>query len=797
LTYALKLATSRRSLWGPALIMALLQVLPASAAAQWAPGAALALGLTGDVGLAAALLPSWARPGALLALGAAFFVAHARVQAVAIWLSDDRHPPSARAAWSGTARAWRASALLSLGVNGALLAGLAALVVAVRSAPEALASWALLAGAGALVAVRIVARIRLTLAQRGVLLDGRPPSMAWAEARAEVASRRQEVAATWIALAAAGVALWFGGRLVTPALQDTALSFPAGSAAALAREAAQLAVAVPLEGTLIVIALGAWTALHRGIAETPARARDGARDGWLSGALAAVLLLVVAGNGVPTAVERSYEANRRARAAALAARTIEPADVMRSAPPSAAGAPGAPSYEVEAELDDEVLRWTTTIVYTNRTGESLSDLGVNIYPAAFERAVEDIPLARDLIAADASGRLAAELRPGELTIGRPMVNGKPVAYDIEDTALTIALERPLRPGGLVTVELPLKMRLPVFPERFGVWKEVTLLGNFVPVVAQRERGRWRLDPYVGVGDPFFSEAANHRLVIEVDEDLGVVGSGTLVAVEQAPEPGRVRWKFELPAGRDPALAVSRLLRGLETRRAGLTLRAWYAGGDGLAAARALQDAADAAARYSSWFGALPFDEVELLVRAGALGGMEYPGFVTVTDGTPGDVGLGPLPELMRYAGFARAAGRYVVAHEIGHQWWYAAVGNDQVEEPFLDEALAEASARLHLRAEDGDERAWMMTNLRRRAEPLPDVAAMGVDAFASNEAYTEAIYLGGSQALLELRAAIGANAFNEALRAYYESNLGRLATLADLRAAFRRAAPRAPVERYL
>jgi len=30
----------------------------------------------------------------------------------------------------------------------------------------------------------------------------------------------------------------------------------------------------------------------------------------------------------------------------------------------------------------------------------------------------------------------------------------------------------------------------------------------------------------------------------------------------------------------------------------------------------------------------------------------------------------------------------LTAHEIGHQWWFGAVGNDQVHEPWLDEPLA-------------------------------------------------------------------------------------------------------------
>lgn len=789
LTYALRLATSRPALWWPAAAMAALLALPGSVVALAAPGAALALGLTGDAALAAALLPAWAHPALLVTAGTLAFAAYTRLQAVALWLSDEDNEASVQAAWRATARLWRASALLVLAVNAALLGALALLLAATKGAPQALGGWVLLLGGAGLLVARVLVRIRLTLAQRALLLAQHPARACWGEAGALMAAGRHTVAATWVALASAGVALWLGGRLITPVLQDTALSFPAASTAALVREAGQLAFAVPLESALIVLALGAWTAVLRGIDESPGQVRAGARPGWMAGALAALLVLAIVGNLLPIAAERSFEQRRRTLAAAISARALEPADALGETRRGPATAAGAPVYLVEADLRGQELAWTTTITYTNRSQEKLSDLGINIYAAAYERDLEDIPLARDLIAADARGRLAAELRPGDLTVGQIEVDGRRAAHELRDSALTVELPRPLAQGATTTVVVPLSMRLPVFPERFGTFDEVTLLGNFVPVAAQRAPGRWRLDPYGAVGDPFFSEAADHRVTLEVDEDLGVVGSGQLVALEPGAEPGRVRWTFELAGGRDPAFAVSRLLRGLQTRRAGLTLRAWYAGGDGLAAWTALKDAAAAAARYTAWFGPLPFEEVELFVRPGALGGMEYPGFVTVTDGAPANAGL--LADLLRYAGFARAAERYVVAHEMAHQWWYAAVGSDQVEQPFLDEALAEVSARLHLRAQDGDERAWMMVNLRRSAEPVPKVVSLGVDAFASNDDYTETIYLGGSQALLEVRAAAGHRAFLSSLRGYYADNAGGLATLDDLEAAFRRVSPAA------
>ncbi len=39
----------------------------------------------------------------------------------------------------------------------------------------------------------------------------------------------------------------------------------------------------------------------------------------------------------------------------------------------------------------------------------------------------------------------------------------------------------------------------------------------------------------------------------------------------------------------------------------------------------------------------------------------------------------------------------IIAHEAGHQWWYAQVGSDQVAQPWLDESLTEFSTRMYYR----------------------------------------------------------------------------------------------------
>ena len=64
-----------------------------------------------------------------------------------------------------------------------------------------------------------------------------------------------------------------------------------------------------------------------------------------------------------------------------------------------------------------------------------------------------------------------------------------------------------------------------------------------------------------------------------------------------------------------------------------------------------------------------------------IGGMEYPGMVMIDDSY--------------YTSGYQDIMEMLIVHEAAHQWWYAQVGNDQIAEPWLDEALATFSERVY------------------------------------------------------------------------------------------------------
>ena len=87
--------------------------------------------------------------------------------------------------------------------------------------------------------------------------------------------------------------------------------------------------------------------------------------------------------------------------------------------------------------------------------------------------------------------------------------------------------------------------------------------------------------------------------------------------------------------------------------------------------------------YIELYGPYPYPEL-IIAQNDCIGGMEYSGLCSIS-------GNG----FRSYRGEASSSLIYLIVHEISHQWWYGAVGNDQVYEPWLDEGMAKLSEYLY------------------------------------------------------------------------------------------------------
>jgi aminopeptidase N len=134
-------------------------------------------------------------------------------------------------------------------------------------------------------------------------------------------------------------------------------------------------------------------------------------------------------------------------------------------------------------------------------------------------------------------------------------------------------------------------------------------------------------------------------------------------------------------------------------------------------------------------------------------------------------------------------GEWHVVHEVAHQWWYSVVGNDQVDEPWLDEALANYSTALYYEwtRDPQEAAATIAEHIDERYEAYVQAYGDGIVG-GPTSAYTRAsyyplVYGKGALFFAALRREIGDDAFFQGLRGYYERYKYRVGTAEGLRRA--------------
>jgi aminopeptidase N len=121
----------------------------------------------------------------------------------------------------------------------------------------------------------------------------------------------------------------------------------------------------------------------------------------------------------------------------------------------------------------------------------------------------------------------------------------------------------------------------------------------------------------------------------------------------------------------------------------------------------------------------------------------------------------------------------ITAHEVSHQWWYSLVGNDQGNEPYLDEALAVYSESLYMENYYPKLLPWWWNFRVKSYAPQGSVDSKVFD-FQNLRLYLNAVYLRGALMLQDIRTTIGDDDFLKWLHDYRTAYAGKIATAVDL-----------------
>lgn len=419
---------------------------------------------------------------------------------------------------------------------------------------------------------------------------------------------------------------------------------------------------------------------------------------------------------------------------------------------------------IDADFDPDTRQLTATQVMTlkNRTGMDQEQIVLRSYSGAY--LLEDTsPAASDELFVSCYGD---RFSTGGLLLDSAAVEGESVDYAWSDDARTVlTLPASWPAGATVRVTLTYHVHIPNCASRFGTADDIFALGNVFPTLAVWQDGAWRTDAYIAIGDPFQSECANWTMRLTVPEGYSVAATGYAEPVQQD---GVSVYTMTAQATRDFALVISDRFVSA-AGMAGDTLVVAYAV-DSASAKTMLKYAQQAIACYEGHYGPYVYPTLTLAQVSFPFGGMEYPGMVMI--GTSAMAAKDDTFEI-------------TVAHETAHQWWYAMVGSDSVNQAWQDESLCEYAVMDYIGQYYGqearDSAAFQRIETALRIT-IPHGVTPGspIDYFSDLAEYSQVVYRRGAALWMALETHMGKDTLDAALRRYQEEYRFRIATREEL-----------------
>jgi hypothetical protein len=429
--------------------------------------------------------------------------------------------------------------------------------------------------------------------------------------------------------------------------------------------------------------------------------------------------------------------------------------------------PSSYTLDVKVIWDRAMLEAREHVLFTNNETVALEELVFRLYPNA------------------------PHYQEGHLDIEAVWVNATQAEFSLEldDTVLRVHLPTSLLPEAQAEVTIDFTVVVPRRQDRFGVSQDVMALGHWYPMLAVYDDEGWHTDPYVPIGDAFYSETAHYTLNLTLPEGIIVAATG-IETGRQRNDDGTVTLTLVSAASRDFALALSPDFETANTIVEGTTITSFHLPGDETGAQDLLEVGAASVRVYNERFGLYPYAELDVVethfLVDGSPGGMEFPGIVFISSEFYEPDSLYTLLDLPAV----------IVAHEVAHQWWYAVVGNDQVDDPWLDEAFAVYASILYFEEEKSKEDASLQL-MTQCTLPYQMAAIVGSDRpvasslldFGSDSmTYAAIVYGKGCLFLHELRQTLGDERFFDLMQRLYQDHKYGIVRPDDFRSAMLRAA---------
>jgi hypothetical protein len=407
--------------------------------------------------------------------------------------------------------------------------------------------------------------------------------------------------------------------------------------------------------------------------------------------------------------------------------------------------PGASVYHIDLQIPHDflILEGHEQVRYTNR---------------------EDVPLSEIYF------RLFSNTAGGASIVSDLKVDGQNVepVYEFEDSALRVLLPTALQPGEQVVIQMDFDVEVPREMGGnyglFGYFEDTLVLDEFYPVIPVYDDEGWNVEtPPPNADVPYF-DASFYLVRVTAPANLTVVASG--IEVDRKSEADNQVLTFAAGPARGFYIAASEDYIVLSERVGETTVNSYAFPERAEGTELALQFAADALESYSERFGVYPYTEFDVVSTPMQALGMEYPGIVAIA------LIQYDLDEQV-YGLPARVMLESAIAHEVGHQWFYNVVGNDQVDEPWVDEAIVQYLTGLYYLDVYGTDAFESYSDSwygRWEQVEMADIPiGLPAGTYEGRE-YGAIVYGRGPIFVAALAEEMGQKTFDEFLRDYYQTH---------------------------
>ncbi|MFK7770580.1 MAG: M1 family metallopeptidase [Saprospiraceae bacterium] len=380
------------------------------------------------------------------------------------------------------------------------------------------------------------------------------------------------------------------------------------------------------------------------------------------------------------------------------------------------------NYDIQVTLDDKnhILSGVTKIEYINNSPDDLKEIYFHLWANAYQN--QRTAFAKQQIQNGSTAFFFAKKNElGGYQEVDFLVNEKKVNWSYDEDNPDIALlqlNEKLSSGGRIEIRIPFKIKIPKYFSRLGHEKQAYYISQWYPKPAVYDRVGWHPMPYLDMGE-FYAEFGKFEVKITLPKNYIVASTGQLqTETEKAFLEKRVREtnkaiaKF-YPRGTDRTLPIfekdtfpksSDEMKTIHFTAENVHDFAWFADKRFFVQKGRVQvgrnnnvdtwaffnlkefhlwlNATQYLDRsvqfYSQKIGAYPYPHATAVSNPYAnAGAMEYP-MITLVDRMV-------LPEDLDV----------VIAHEVGHNWFYGILAFNERDFPWMDEGINSYYERLY------------------------------------------------------------------------------------------------------